>query len=383
TIEDSDLSLTQTRFDDQNCAVSTTLLVNYECGQATCEFDVFVEDAQSPNAICYEDATVILNGVTGTLTVEDVDNGSSDNCGIASMSICPSEFDQSFPVLPGLLDNSVSPTPGWTFNYDNIVINGVNNPFNRSYNVAPGGSITLELDWTLTFDPAYSPGSNQQFYIGLNGDGSNEECIFNGPASGTTVDNNTISFNAPTAPGIYAVSLANSLGNSCSPPNLDVRDVLCGETEDGIVAIITVFAGYELTTTLTVTDFAGNISTCTALVEIDPGPASFTGSSSSKTSRVPLEPGIEEETSIVALPELTIAPNPSGFETTISITGLDHDTDLNIFDVSGRQVHFERLMAGTNKVVIDLTESKFQSGIYIIRVLVKDQIFTEKLIVQK
>ena len=63
---------------------------------STCDFTVTVIDNELPVAVC-QDITVDLDPVTGmaTVTAADVDNGSTDNCGIASMSLDVSSFDCS------------------------------------------------------------------------------------------------------------------------------------------------------------------------------------------------------------------------------------------------------------------------------------------------
>ena len=63
---------------------------------ATCQFTITVEDNENPVAMC-QNITVELNPVTGMVSVNpgDIDNGSTDNCGIASMSLDVSTFDCS------------------------------------------------------------------------------------------------------------------------------------------------------------------------------------------------------------------------------------------------------------------------------------------------
>ncbi|MEM6724198.1 MAG: HYR domain-containing protein, partial [Bacteroidota bacterium] len=62
---------------------------------ATCNATVTVQDNMAPTASC-QDVTVTLdtNG-SASITTADIDNGSSDNCGIASLSVSPSSFDCS------------------------------------------------------------------------------------------------------------------------------------------------------------------------------------------------------------------------------------------------------------------------------------------------
>jgi hypothetical protein len=62
---------------------------------ATCTFDVTVEDTQNPTAIC-QDITIFLddNGMA-SITADDVDGGSFDNCDDLDLSIDVTDFDCS------------------------------------------------------------------------------------------------------------------------------------------------------------------------------------------------------------------------------------------------------------------------------------------------
>ncbi len=78
---------------------------------STCEFTVTVNDNEPPVAVC-QDLTLDLDPVTGTvsITAADVDNGSTDNCGIASRTLDVSSFDCSNTgantVVMTITDNS-------------------------------------------------------------------------------------------------------------------------------------------------------------------------------------------------------------------------------------------------------------------------------------
>src|SRR5690606_5880444 len=60
---------------------------------STCEFDVTVLDNEAPVAVC-QDITIDLDAITGmaTITAADIDNGSTDNCGIDTMTLDISSF---------------------------------------------------------------------------------------------------------------------------------------------------------------------------------------------------------------------------------------------------------------------------------------------------
>ncbi|MDY0781026.1 PKD domain-containing protein, partial [Tenacibaculum sp. IB213877] len=85
-------------FDCTNIGNNTvTLTVTDISGNsATCNTTVIVEDTNLPTASCTAPFTLQLD-TTGnaTLTVNDINNGSTDNCSIASMSIDKTSFDCS------------------------------------------------------------------------------------------------------------------------------------------------------------------------------------------------------------------------------------------------------------------------------------------------
>ncbi len=60
---------------------------------ASCTFNVIIEDNEAPNAIC-QNITVQLNNIGGaTISASDINNGSNDACGIASLSASPTSFN--------------------------------------------------------------------------------------------------------------------------------------------------------------------------------------------------------------------------------------------------------------------------------------------------
>jgi len=58
-----------------------------------CSYTVTVNDTQNPNAVC-QNVTVQLDAAgSASITATDVNNGSSDNCGIQSLAVSPNTFD--------------------------------------------------------------------------------------------------------------------------------------------------------------------------------------------------------------------------------------------------------------------------------------------------
>jgi len=88
------LSVSQTTFNCSNTGVNSVTLTATDVNgnSATCTSTVTVEEAVLPNAIC-QDITVQLDAsCTTTITAADIDNGSNDTCGIASLALSKSTF---------------------------------------------------------------------------------------------------------------------------------------------------------------------------------------------------------------------------------------------------------------------------------------------------
>lgn len=88
------LSLNQTNFSCANVGSNTVTLTVTDAGggTATCSATVMVQDNLSPTVVC-QSATLVLNtSGTATLTTAQINNGSSDNCGIVSQTLSKTNF---------------------------------------------------------------------------------------------------------------------------------------------------------------------------------------------------------------------------------------------------------------------------------------------------
>ncbi len=88
-------TLSKTNFDCTNIGANTvTVTVTAANGQtATCTATVIVEDVTAPIAKCRNRTINLNNNGEAVLTTAMINNGSSDNCGIASMSLSQTNFD--------------------------------------------------------------------------------------------------------------------------------------------------------------------------------------------------------------------------------------------------------------------------------------------------
>lgn len=89
---------TQVNYNCTNVGSNTvTLIVRDNSGnQRTCTSTITVVDNTAPNTVCQSGVNIYLNG-TGNATVGtgQINSGTSDNCGIATLSVSPSSFNCS------------------------------------------------------------------------------------------------------------------------------------------------------------------------------------------------------------------------------------------------------------------------------------------------
>ncbi|MEZ4686825.1 MAG: HYR domain-containing protein [Bacteroidia bacterium] len=91
------MSLSKTSFGCADVGANTVTLTvtDIHGNSATCTATVDVQDNIAPNALCKNVVVQLDSAGTGSITAADVDNGSNDACGIASLSVSPSSFDCS------------------------------------------------------------------------------------------------------------------------------------------------------------------------------------------------------------------------------------------------------------------------------------------------
>jgi hypothetical protein len=249
---------------------------------STCSFNVVVTDAEAPIAGC-QDITINLNtSGNATIAVNDINNGSSDNCGIASTTIDVSSFNcsdiGSNPVVLTVTDiyGLVSTCTANVTVVDNLAP------------VAVCQDITVQLD---------ASGNASINGIDVNG-GSTDNCAI---ATYAAVPNTFNCSNVGINPVVLTVNDVNGNSSTCTA-NVTVQDniapvALCqnmtvqldaagvatildtdlnnGSSDAcGITSIVASQTSFDCThvgtnsITLTVTDNNGNASTCTSIVTV-------------------------------------------------------------------------------------------------------------------
>jgi hypothetical protein len=181
----------------------------------SCSFTVTVVDNEAPIAVCSNITVTLVNGIV-SITTSQINNGSTDNCGIAGMSLSKTTFTTADignnPVILTVTDiygNSATCT-------STVTVQGpVNNQLSCSISTAPGNN-------------TYTGGNPNNIYLGY------------GPQSAT------ITCNATGGSG-YSYSWSPSAGLSCTNCQSPV---------------FTPGAAGNYTYTVTVTDNNNNTTNC-------------------------------------------------------------------------------------------------------------------------
>ncbi len=88
------LTIDNNSFDCSNVGANTIVLTATDVNgnSSTCSAVVNVMDTINPTAVCQNITAYLDANGSVSITAADVDNGSSDNCGIASLSIDTTDF---------------------------------------------------------------------------------------------------------------------------------------------------------------------------------------------------------------------------------------------------------------------------------------------------
>ena len=263
----------------------TLTLTDVNGNSSTCSSVVTIQDLLTPTALC-QNVTVSLNGAgTTSVTAAAVNNVSTDNCGIASMTVSPNAFTcvnlGANPVTLTVLDvNGNSATCSSTVTVQdiqnpaivcspNITLNTVFNNCGRivTYPITGSDNCTFTITQTdgtgYTSGDLFPSGATTQTYLITDAAGNTNTCTF-------TVTITDIQL--PTITGCPTTVNVNTLPSVCSAPASWVAPT-ASDNCPGVVLTSTALPGstFPLGTTLvtyTATDASGNISTCIVTVNV-------------------------------------------------------------------------------------------------------------------
>ncbi|NVK07721.1 MAG: PKD domain-containing protein [Tenacibaculum sp.] len=279
------MSLDKTTFDCTNVGVNNVILTVEDINGNTnsCGATVTVEDITPPTVMC-QDITVPLDASgNATITTADIDNGSIDSCGIASMSLDKTTFDCS-SVGINIVTLTVEDTNG---NINSCVATVTVEDVTPPEAICQDITVSLDASGIVTITAADID------------NGSNDTCgIALMSLDKTTFDCSSVGINTVT----LTVEDTNGNTNSCAatvtiedvtPPEAICQDITVQLDASGIVIITAAdinngssdacgIASISLdkttfncanvgvnNVTLTVEDTNGNINTCTANVIVE------------------------------------------------------------------------------------------------------------------
>ncbi len=250
----------------------------------TCSFDVIVNDIEDPIAVC-QDITVQLDASgSATITGADVDGGSTDNCGIASLTVSPNTFNcaqegSTIPVTLTVTDvngNVATCVANVTVD-DQIPPTAVCQDITIQLDASGNASIVpADVDGGSTDNCGFTPllsvtpntfdcsnvGPNTVTLLVGDGNGNQSTCtaivtVEDTMAPAAVCQNIDVILDANGTASITAADIDNGSNDNCGIASLsiDVTDFTCADIGSNDV-------------TLTATDVNGNVSTCIAVVTV-------------------------------------------------------------------------------------------------------------------
>ncbi|RYE17857.1 MAG: HYR domain-containing protein, partial [Sphingobacteriales bacterium] len=281
------ISASQTSFDCSNVgANNVTLTVTDNNGNSsTCVAIVTVEDHVAPVAVAQNVTVQLDNNGNASVTAAEVNNGSSDACGIASITVVPAEFScanvGANTVTLTVTDNNgnESTTTAVVTVEDNVAP------------VAIAQNITLQLDASGqagTTAAAVNNGSSDACGIAsLSLSQTSFGCsnLGNNPVTLTVTDNNgnvsTASATVTVEDNIAPTIICNSdisitaQPNDCTPIVNWPAPVVADNCSFSVISSHNSGERFPVgttTVTYTITDAAGNSSSCSFTVTVTPTP---------------------------------------------------------------------------------------------------------------
>lgn len=332
---------------------------------STATQSVTVIDNEAPKANCKPVTVTLVNGIA-TITTASVNNGSTDNCGIASMSLSKTSFS-----CAEIGSNTVTLTV--------IDIHGNQSTCNAVVNVV--GSIPTASITAIPANSTYTGGVPTNIYLGygsqsvtlavntVNGAPYSYAWTGNGSLSSTTSGSPVF---APTAAGLYTFTVVVTNVNGCvttSSISICVKDIRVPGTDGKKVYVCHVPPGNKSnpqTLSISVNAVASHIGqhsddklgSCNQ--QPCGGPVNVSQSTENKAVAM-----LETAKVIAATEEtlkITVMPNPSAVQFTLKLQSKNNaPVQMRITDATGRAVE-SRANLGANSTL--QVGSSFVSGTY-------------------
>ncbi|MEZ5022235.1 MAG: HYR domain-containing protein [Chitinophagales bacterium] len=262
---------------------NTFVITDVANNTATCSFDVTIEDKDLPSAIC-QDVTVQLDGLgAGSTSTGDIDNGSNDACGIASLSLDVTSFgcsnvgantvtltvtdnnsNVSTCTATVTVEDNVNPAAicqGATVQLDGLGVGSISTGDIDNGSNDACGIASLSLD--VTSFGCSNVGANTVTLTVTDNNNNVSTCtatvtVEDNVAPVATCQDVTVQLDGLGAGNITTGDIDNGSNDACGVASLSLDVTSFGCSNVG-----------ANTVTLTVTDNNSNVSTCTATVTVE------------------------------------------------------------------------------------------------------------------
>lgn len=347
---------------------------------ARCSFNVTVIDAEKPMANC-KNATVTLVNGSASISAADINNNSTDNCGIKSMSVLPNTFSCS-DIGANNVILTVTDVHGNIQTCTAIV---------TVIGTIPSCSISA-----IPSNNTYTGGVPTNIYIGygpqsvtlsVNATGGSPFTYEWAPGTGLNCTNCAAPVFTPTAAGTYTftVNVTNNFGcrTTCRITIcvLDIRDGNDGKK----VFVCHVPPGNP-----------GNPQTIS--ISVNAVPAHIPGhtldhlgkcgeSPCGTNERVAFSANAKETESNDMLTgelKISVSPNPSNGQFTVRLNNLQSSkAEVTILNANGSIIEKRNVQNNMKGNTIQFNLRTKASGILLIKVVSKDGVSTERIVIQR
>lgn len=339
----------------------------------TCSFDVVVADTQVPVAIAQDFTAVLDEDGTVTITAEDIDNGSTDNCSDFTMELDVTEFtceDLGENTVTLTVDDGTNTTTATAI----VKVTDATNPVavieDMTLQIDAEGFVALipeQVGENSTDNCGIASYNLDVLILGCEDIGENEVTLTVTDEAGNTdtatatitvqdvieptviTQNITLELPEVTIVSISAMDIDNGSFDNCgiSSYSLDNQIFTCEDLGDNTV-------------TLTITDNYGNTSTGTAIVTIV------------DTDNYCQSASLENAT----LKGLSVYPNPAQDVINFDAGNTTIDT-IEIYDINARLIRSHAVNAAGS---VSININALAPGMYLVKINNGDSFTTKGII---
>ena len=278
------LSKTDFACSDVGANTVTMTVTDNNSNVSTCTATITVEDNVNPVAIC-QNLTVQLDATgAGSITAAQVDNGSSDNCGIASMTLSQTAFDcthiatSPVTITMTVTDNNsnVSTCTAAITVEDNVSPTAICQDLTVYLDATGAASITADdVDNGSSDNCAFTKSLNKTDFACSDVGANTVTMTLTDASSNVSTCTATVTVQDTVSPVVVCQDLTVQL-DATGAVSITADDVDNGSSDACGIATMTLsktdFACSDVganTVTMTVTDNNSNVSTCTATITVE------------------------------------------------------------------------------------------------------------------